>query len=169
MKILSFLFSGEVMAKCICDDDCDDDCFTIQRSIKNYRSILGMLRARPRFSRRRKIVFFLADFACFCVWFVYSMQFCEKRVFGRLRSWSYSRERIKTSLPTATWKYTIYGAVYISVWSTETTWRKEQEWKWKKPSNKIPKIGAIDYWAVPLSVFKSVKVFRLQASSSKPY
>ena len=68
MKILSFLFSGEMMAKCICDDDCDDDCFIIKKSIRTIRVFLVCYARGPDFRAGGKIVF-LADLArlCLCI------------------------------------------------------------------------------------------------------
>ena len=42
-------------------------------------------------------LFFRADLARLWLHIECRTLFCEKRVFGRLRSWSYSRERIETS------------------------------------------------------------------------
>ena len=54
-----------------------------------------MLRARPGFSRRRKIAF-LGRFRVFLLMHCVRVWFCEKRCFGRLRSCSYSWERIQS-------------------------------------------------------------------------
>ena len=53
--------------------------------------------ARGRDFRAGEKIVFLAGLACFCVCIVWRVWFCEKRCFGRLRSCSYSWERIQSS------------------------------------------------------------------------
>ena len=82
----------------VCDDDCDDDSFLTKRSIRIISLTLACYARGPDFRTGGKIVF-LADLARLCLYIEYRTLFCEKREFGRLRSWSYSRERAETSFP----------------------------------------------------------------------
>ena len=86
---------GITWQKNVCNDDWDDDSFLTKRSIRTIRVFLVCYARGPGFRVGGKIAF-LADLARFCVSIVYRMQFCKKRDFGRLRSWSYSRERGET-------------------------------------------------------------------------
>ena len=68
-------------------------------SKKSIRSIRGswVCYARGRDFRAGEKIVFWAVLACFCVCIVWRVWFCEKRCFGRLRSCSYSWERIQSS------------------------------------------------------------------------
>ena len=74
----------------------DDDCFLTKRSIRTIRVFLVCYARGPDFRAGGKLLFW-AGFAYFCFCIVWRVWFCEKRCFGRLRSCSYSWERIQSS------------------------------------------------------------------------
>ena len=80
----------------MCDDDWDDDSFLTKRSIRTIRVFWVCYARGPDFRAGGKLLFW-AGFAYFCLCIVWRVWFCEKRCFGRLRSCSYSWERIQSS------------------------------------------------------------------------
>ena len=74
----------------------DDDCFLTKRSIRTIRVFWVCYARGPDFRAGGKLLFW-AGFAYFCLCIVWRVWFCEKRCFGRLRSCSYSWERIQSS------------------------------------------------------------------------
>ena len=80
---------GITWQKNVCNDDWDDDSFLTKRSIRTIRVFLVCCARGPGFRVGGKIDF-LADLARFWLGIVYKTLFCEKRDFGRLRSWAVS-------------------------------------------------------------------------------
>ena len=87
---------GITWQKNVCNDDWDDDSFLTKRSIRTIRVFWVCYARGPDFRAGGKLLFG-AGFAYFCLCIVWRVWFCEKRCFGRLRSCSYSWERIQSS------------------------------------------------------------------------